>query len=453
MNAPPLSFGRGAENSVSVLEKTISERHCTVHCKPSMEIMGAADVVITDNSHNGTFVCGARLQKGESRTLRHCDEISLGVSSADKDKKSAPRLICVFVFVQPFHMPPLFIPPSVSPPVSCMSDLEHEVRSKYALCAEVGSGNFSRVFIAIDRASGEKYAAKRVNVKTFANFSRKCGTSSLTLSSEFDMLKRCCGEGVVNLIEVYKDERPDGTFGSNYIWIITELLEGGDLLTKLLREGPCSEDEARRIFTDVLSGLHQLHSQQVAHRDIKPENILLTLDHRAKISDFGLARYVKVGENNLKRCTTVCGTPAYFAPELVSYMRSHANSGKAGDEVISTGNTTGYDEAVDCWALGVVLYILIAARPPFEDRNIYDNIASGKFQFDCPEFVHVSSEAKELIRMLMTVDTENRLTAAEARNHPWVKGICSGSRRRNHFSGQHAKSQEPGKRRKLVSAT
>jgi len=190
------------------------------------------------------------------------------------------------------------------------------------------------------------------------------------------------------------------------IYIVTELLYGGELLDALLRMGSYSESEARLIFRQLLAGLAYLHGNHVTHRDLKLENLMLA--HKEdlsslRIADFGLAKQLLQGES--AAMDTICGTPMYVAPEVIS-----------GDV---------YAPCVDMWSAGVILFMLLTGTPPFDDRHgeavLFRQIKAAEFSLNGNEFQNVSKEAKQLILGLMQVDQRRRLLAREALEHRWFK--------------------------------
>jgi serine/threonine protein kinase len=149
------------------------------------------------------------------------------------------------------------------------------------------------------------------------------------------------------------------------------------------------------------------HDLGIVHRDIKPENLLLTINDPeqaiVKISDFGLARYINPTENVLAQ--TTCGTPGYVAPEVLEKKP--------------------YDYRCDYWSLAVVMFIMLSGTPPFyhEDNfELFDIIKQGDYNFEAAAWKTTSEEAKDLIRRLLVVDPESRITRDEIRTHPWITG-------------------------------
>eukprot|EP00913_Durusdinium_trenchii_P032186 g30138.t1 len=133
-----------------------------------------------------------------------------------------------------------------------------------------------------------------------------------------------------------------------------------------------------------------------------------------KLADFGLAR-----KNMASRdCRTFCGTPHYFAPEVITTFSS------AG------AKDTGYGKQVDMWSLGVILYILLSGIPPFEEDNLYRQILDGKYEFDVQEWTRVTEEAKRLVKAMMMVNPRERIDIRQALDHPWLKfpRLCTPAR-------------------------
>ncbi|CAE6935577.1 KIN10 [Symbiodinium sp. CCMP2592] len=181
------------------------------------------------------------------------------------------------------------------------------------------------------------------------------------------------------------------------IFMVMEYVPGGELFDHIVHKLKLQEDEARRFFQQILSGVEYCHQCMVTHRDLKPENLLLDSNLHVKIADFGLSNTMRDGEF-LK---TSCGSPNYASPEVVS--------GKAyvGPEV-------------DVWSGGVVLYALLCGSLPFDDENVpnlFRKIKHGNFTLPG----HLSSEAKDLIVQMLVVDPTRRITFSQIRKHSWFQ--------------------------------
>ena len=170
---------------------------------------------------------------------------------------------------------------------------------------------------------------------------------------------------------------------------------GGELFDYLVQHGKMAENKARRFFQQIVCAVEYCHRHKIVHRDLKPENLLLDSDLNVKIADFGLSNIMTDG-NFLK---TSCGSPNYAAPEVIS--------GKlyAGPEV-------------DVWSSGVILYVLLVGRLPFDDDLIpalFKKIATGAYQ--TPSFV--SSGAKHIIHKMLKVNPVQRISIPDIRQDPW----------------------------------
>lgn len=170
---------------------------------------------------------------------------------------------------------------------------------------------------------------------------------------------------------------------------------GGELFKYIVDKGRMPEDQARRFFQQMISGIDYSHRLKIVHRDLKPENILLDDDLNVKIADFGLSNEIKDGDF-LK---TSCGSPNYAAPEVIR------GSLYTGPEV-------------DVWSSGVILYVMLCGRLPFENEDVgrlFQQIAEGVYFL--PNYL--SHDARSLINGMLHVDPVKRLTIADIMQHPW----------------------------------
>lgn len=181
------------------------------------------------------------------------------------------------------------------------------------------------------------------------------------------------------------------------IYVVMEYVKSGELFDYIVEKGRLHEDEARRFFQQIISGVEYCHRNMVVHRDLKPENLLLDSKCNVKIADFGLSNIMRDG-HFLK---TSCGSPNYAAPEVIS--------GKlyAGPEV-------------DVWSCGVILYALLCGTLPFDDENIpnlFKKIKGGIYTLPS----HLSASARDLIPRMLVVDPMKRMTIREIHEHPWFQ--------------------------------
>jgi len=363
-----------------------------------------ASFVVQDNSTNGTHLNGKRLTKGTQYPLCSGDELSLVVNSCQrKHLGTRSRLCCAFV------LRVIGVERS-----GILRDAGNMLEDKYDLLSKVlGSGAFSQVMLCKCRSSGTEMALKVVDKRKFMQF-RKTRQTELTINSEREVMEKIVHPNIVRLEETF--DTP------SCFYLVMEFLPGGDLLQRILDHGIYSAGATRRLFCDVLRGISCLHQNGVAHRDIKPENILLTStdeDGTAKLADMGLAKHLGETESSFASLqaqrVTVCGTPQYFAPEMV---------------LAAEGGPASCGKAVDMWAAGVVLYIMLCGFPPFDEQNLYDQIASAKYDFDAEQWLSVSALTRDMVEKLMQVNPEERLTITGALSHPWLADDDKAPKRR-----------------------
>ncbi|XP_041439981.1 ribosomal protein S6 kinase alpha-3-like isoform X1 [Xenopus laevis] len=204
---------------------------------------------------------------------------------------------------------------------------------------------------------------------------------------------------IITLKDVYDDGK--------YVYLVTELMKGGELLDKILRQKFFSEREASAVLHTITKTVEYLHSQWVVHRDLKPSNILCVDEsgnpESIRICDFGFAKQLRA-ENGL--LMTPCYTANFVAPEVLKRQ--------------------GYDAACDIWSLGVLLYTMLTGYTPFANgpddtpEEILARIGSGKFALSGGYWNSVSDIAKDLVSKMLHVDPQQRLTAAQVLKHPWI---------------------------------
>jgi len=264
---------------------------------------------------------------------------------------------------------------------------------KYEVTEELGRGAFSIVKLAIEKETNVKYAVKIINKSTI-------GQDMHRLATEIDILKKVNHPNVISLKETVDTK--------NCLFIVTELVTGGELFDKIVELGSYSEANAATVIRKMVSAIDYLHSLGIVHRDLKPENLLLKDDTSItdiKIADFGLSKIV----SSQLMMQTACGTPGYVAPEILQVK--------------------GYDKEVDLWSIGVICYILLCGFPPFYNDNIaelFEQIMNAEYDFPHEYWHSISEEAKDFVRKLLVADPAKRMTSQQALVHPWLNGSSTG---------------------------
>ncbi|KAI0540648.1 protein kinase SNF1 [Xylaria digitata] len=251
----------------------------------------------------------------------------------------------------------------------------------YNVIKTLGEGSFGKVKLAVHRSTGQQVALKIIARKKL--ISRDMVGR---VEREIEYLQLLRHPHIIKLYSVIKTQ--------NEIIMVLEYA-GGELFDFIVSHGKLEEDQARRFFQQMICAVEYCHRHKVVHRDLKPENLLLDHQLNVKIADFGLSNIMTDG-NFLK---TSCGSPNYAAPEVIS--------GKlyAGPEV-------------DVWSCGVILYVLLVGRLPFDDDHIpslFAKIQRGVFTI--PQWIN--RETADLIRKMLQTNPVQRATIEDIRQDPW----------------------------------
>ncbi|XP_034955139.1 serine/threonine-protein kinase Chk2 isoform X1 [Zootoca vivipara] len=355
------------------LYKQYSKWHFRIFREPGP---GSCHVAyIEDQSANGTFINGKLIGKSKKLPLANVAEISL---SLPHNK--------VFVF---------------SDLMESDHQLEYpkELTDKYIISKTLGTGACGEVKLAFERDTCKKVAIKIINKRRFmADVLPENQDKPFNVETEVEILKKIDHPCLIKIIDFFEGED---------FYIVLELMEGGELFDKVLRPARLSEATCKLYFYQMLLAVQYLHEKGIIHRDLKLENVLLSSPEAnclIKITDFGQSKIL--GETSLMK--TLCGTPDYLAPEVQHF----AEDG-------------GYGRSVDCWSLGVILFICLSGYPPFSDKNarlsLREQIAQGEYYYCAEIWQHVSEEAFDLVQKLLVVDPRKRLKIEEALEHPWLQ--------------------------------
>ena len=255
---------------------------------------------------------------------------------------------------------------------------------------ELGSGAFGEVWLVrhkdLDRDFAMKIIKKRKNKSN----------DERDILNEIEILKKLDHPKILKVVDFYSTLKK--------YYIITEYCPEGELFNEIIKVGKFDEGQAAFIINQILKAVLYCHKMNIIHRDIKPENIMITSREKngclqVKLIDFGTAKIFEKGHQENK----YVGSSYYMAPEIIKRK---------------------YDEKCDLWSIGVILYILLTGRPPFDgndDEEILENVKKGVYDKWSYPFPLLSSQAKDLIVKLLQYDPKKRLSAEQALEHQWFK--------------------------------
>lgn len=258
----------------------------------------------------------------------------------------------------------------------------------FELRATLGTGTFGRVKLVKFKAENRWFALKilgKVNIMKLKQVDH--------IRNEKNILEMLDHPFMVNMVCFFQDKRN--------LYMVLEYVPGGELFSLLRRENRFRNDVAVFYASQLVLAFEFMHSRHVVYRDLKPENLLIGRDGYLKVCDFGFAKVVE------DRAWTLCGTPEYLAPEIITQK--------------------GHNKAVDWWALGILIYEMLAGYPPFYDDShfgIYQKVLTGHIEFT----KSFSKDARDLIRKLLQPDRSRRYGnlkngAADIKAHTWFKLI------------------------------
>ena len=259
------------------------------------------------------------------------------------------------------------------------------VENDYRLEKTIGKGSYGKVKLATQLSTNEKVALKfisRASIKKPTHWTR--------IRREINLLRAMHHPHIVKLYD-YKDNGSD-------ILLMMEYISGGDLFDRIVhhRDQRFSEKEARPLFRQIISAVDYCHQNRIIHRDLKPENLMVDDRNQIKLIDFGFANiYSPRGY-----LETNCGSPLYASPEIVQGVKY------VGPEV-------------DIWSLGVILFAMLTGTLPFEDeqlKGLYAKICAGNYQVPS----YLSPEARDLLKIMLTVDPKQRATMKDIKFSAWV---------------------------------
>ncbi|CAD8184995.1 unnamed protein product [Paramecium pentaurelia] len=263
-------------------------------------------------------------------------------------------------------------------------------RDIYLNLKVIGKGTYAKVLLAQRKQNQNKYAVKTFQKSALMDKNNK---QRQGLLNEIDLLRSCDHPNIIKLYEIYES--------GDYIYLVMELLEGGELFDIILETKCFQESKVALIMFKIFDALEYLHTKNIMHRDIKPENILLkdkSENFDLKIADFGLASYTEVD-----LLITRCGTPGYVAPEILEDKK--------------------YNEKVDVFSAGIILYILLSGQAPFYGNSLDEIIEKNR---DCQinyKDLKVSEDALDLLKRSLEPNPDYRISSLEALSHPFISRL------------------------------
>ncbi|CAI4230645.1 unnamed protein product [Auanema sp. JU1783] len=294
--------------------------------------------------------------------------------------------------------------PDIDSPEDVISHNEDEgFYAAYEAKEVLGRGLASTVRRCIEKGSGQAYAVKIVDVSTDKQSEKEAVRLLEETISEVKILRQLAEQpSIITIHDFYQTP--------SFLFAVFEMAPKGELFDQLNKTVTVSEKKARRLMHQLFDGVAYMHEQGIVHRDLKLENILCIDDERIVISDFGFATYLEKGQ----KLRDLFGTPGYLAPETLRCQMYE--------------DAEGYDHLVDEWALGVILYTLLAGYAPFYHRRqllMMRMIQEGRYEFRQEQWGNITQDAKDIIKGLLCVSTEKRLTARECLSHPWMSSCAS----------------------------
>ena len=271
-----------------------------------------------------------------------------------------------------------------------------DINELYDIQNKIGEGRFAHVYNGIHKSSQRKVAIKILEKDNLSS------SEMNMIQNEIEILKLCQHPNILKLYDVIENHEK--------IYIITELIEGLDLFTYLEKNNfDIDEIKANKIIKKLTSALFYLNIFGIVHRDIKPENILLSSTsqkYNIKLIDFGLGIILGPDEKSEQPF----GTVSYVAPEVLCGQK--------------------YDKSVDIWSIGILTYVLLVGKLPFDDSNDDENEIARQTINDPPPFIeekwnNISNEAKDFVGKCLEKDPKNRINITEILNHKWLKKYIS----------------------------
>eukprot|EP00930_Biecheleria_cincta_P046613 TRINITY_DN32165_c0_g1_i1.p1 TRINITY_DN32165_c0_g1~~TRINITY_DN32165_c0_g1_i1.p1 ORF type:complete len:587 (+),score=147.27 TRINITY_DN32165_c0_g1_i1:82-1842(+) len=254
--------------------------------------------------------------------------------------------------------------------------------------SKLGEGGFGSVRRCKDKRTGRYFAVKTIRKKAVEDVRK--------LQEEFEIMRLLDHPNIIRFEETFQDNRQ--------LQLVLELCEGGELIERVTADGSLTEAKAAYCARSMLLAINYLHQNAIMHRDLKPENWLFSTQEEIgksplKLIDFGLAKRFTPGTAS----RTKAGTPNYIAPEVL---------------------TGKYDEKVDIWSIGVIVFLLLSGKHPFTGKTIdqvLQKVKGASFSTDNKYWKDISHEAKAFVQSCLQKTPLARPPADKALRHGWLE--------------------------------
>nr|CAI5856578.1 unnamed protein product [Callosobruchus analis] len=373
---PTLTLGRSDQCDIVIYKSKflpsqllfISKKHFVIEQDPDDPLV----TYITDLSKNGTYLNDCLIGRNKRVILQSNDCIAIG------------EKLKVYIFKSMNY-------------IGNENYLPEAYKNKYELTHFLGKGACGEVRLAYDKYTCIKYAMKKITKGRDTASQMHNINHPNRIYMEISILWNLSHPLVVRMESMVETEED--------VFIVLEYVRAGELSKRLSSNSNMSEANVKFLFYQIVLAIQYLHSSGVTHRDVKPGNILMVSEDPytlIKLTDFGLSS-VSEGYHLMK---TMCGTWHYIAPEII-------------DPCI-----VEYDKQVDVWSMGVVLYYMLSKTLPFnadEKSTLGKMIISGTYNMIGPAWYEISDYAKDLVKQMLVVDPQKRISVDGILNHPWIK--------------------------------
>lgn len=253
----------------------------------------------------------------------------------------------------------------------------------------IGQGASGSVYLATENATGNKVAIKQIIIDRQVN--------KQVLVNEVMLMRMCRHPSIVQF--------NDSFLVNGVLWVAMELIDGEDLTQIITAAGKMTEPQIALILRETIAGLGHLHEKEIIHRDIKSDNVMIALDGRVKITDFGYG--AQLNKEQAKRLSVV-GTTYWMAPEVIK--------------------AEAYGVKVDIWSTGMMAIEMYEGQPPYMDepstmRALFLIVSKGRPAYKDPD--SMSPEFKDFIEQCTRMVPDERPSCAELLQHPFLLKACS----------------------------